>query len=200
MQALAIGDKAACTTMLSSASAAITKRLAGLATESASSISQAVVQLQMLQLLGEASASRSELTMLPPQGDLHSPHFISRTLHNLLHDSKSIAYKVSRTSTAVSIALGSVISGAAMGRGDHARPLEGLHAGLETRLQLYEPLVTLQKQVARLLGRPDMASQMLLCLATAARKNGRLPIAMNALHELQATLRCVDVAQRIHLW
>ena len=76
-------------------------------------------------------------------------------------------------------------------------PLECTHAGLETRLQLYEPLVTLQKHVARLLGQPDAASQMLLCLATAARKNGRLPIAMNALHELQATLRCVCCAQHM---
>ena len=64
-----------------------------------------------------------------------------------------------------------------------------LCAGLETRLQLYEPLVTLQKQVAGLLGHADRASQVLLCLATAARKSGRLPVAMTALHELQVTLR-----------
>ena len=49
--------------------------------------------------------------------------------------------------------------------------------------------MTLQKHVASLRGQVDSASQMLLCLATAARKNGRLPIAMNALHELQASLR-----------
>ena len=65
---MVLGDKEACASMLDSASAAITKRLAGVATESASSISQAMVQLQMLQLLGEASASRSKLTLLPPQG------------------------------------------------------------------------------------------------------------------------------------
>ena len=58
-------------------------------------------------------------------------------------------------------------------------------------MQLYEPLVTLQKHVASLLGQADKASQTLLCLATAARKTGRLPIAMNALHELQTTLKYV---------
>lgn len=56
-------------------------------------------------------------------------------------------------------------------------------------MRLYDPLVTLQKQVAGLLGHADRASQVLLCLATAARKSGRLPVAMNALHELQITLR-----------
>ena len=45
VQALIVGDKGACASMLDSASAAITQRLAGAATESASSISQAVVQL-----------------------------------------------------------------------------------------------------------------------------------------------------------
>ena len=49
--------------------------------------------------------------------------------------------------------------------------------------------MTLQKHVASLRGQVDSASQMLLHLATAARKNGCLPIAMNALHELQASLR-----------
>lgn len=49
--------------------------------------------------------------------------------------------------------------------------------------------MTLQKHVASLLGLADIASEMLMSLATAARKSGRLPIAMNALHELQATLR-----------
>ncbi len=73
MQAMEIGDKDACTSMLDSASAAVTKRLAGVATESASSISQAMVQLQMLQLLGEASAGESELTMLIPQGMSATP-------------------------------------------------------------------------------------------------------------------------------
>ena len=68
-----IGDKDACTSMLDSASAAVTKRLAGVSTESASSISQAMVQLQMLQLLGEASAGESELTMLIPQGMSATP-------------------------------------------------------------------------------------------------------------------------------
>ncbi len=61
-------------------------------------------------------------------------------------------------------------------------------------MQLYEPLVTLQKHVASLLGHADKAVQTLLSLAAAARKNGRLPIAMNALHELQETLRYVCVA------
>ena len=70
---------------------------------------------------------------------------------------------------------------------------ESLHAGLETRLQLYEPLVTLQKHVASLLGQADKATQTLLRLATAARKNGRLPISMNALHELQTALEYVRV-------
>ena len=49
--------------------------------------------------------------------------------------------------------------------------------------------MTLQKHVTSLLGQHDMASQTLLSLAAAARKNGRLPIAMSALHELQASLR-----------
>ena len=73
MQAMEIGDKDACASMLDSASAAVTKRLAGVATESASSISQSVVQLQMLQLLGEASAIGSDLNMLLPQGMSANP-------------------------------------------------------------------------------------------------------------------------------
>ncbi len=69
VQALANGDRETCACVLDSASAAITKRIAGVATESASSISQAVVQLQMLQLLGQASAGMSDVVMQPPQGE-----------------------------------------------------------------------------------------------------------------------------------
>ena len=68
----------------------------------------------------------------------------------------------------------------------------GPRAGMETRLQLYEPLVTLQKHVAALVDRDDEAAQILLHLAAAARRTGRLPIAMIALHELQTVCRCLD--------
>ena len=68
----------------------------------------------------------------------------------------------------------------------------GPYAGMETRLQLYEPLVTLQKRVAALVSRDDEAAQILIHLAAAARRNGRLPIAMTALHELHNNLRCPD--------
>ena len=57
-------------------------------------------------------------------------------------------------------------------------------------MQLLEPLVTLQKHVAKLSAKFDSAAHMQLCLAAAARKNGRLPIAMIALHELRTTFRC----------
>lgn len=57
-------------------------------------------------------------------------------------------------------------------------------------MQLLEPLVTLQKHVAKLSDKFDSAAHVQLCLASAARKNGRLPIAMIALHELRTTFRC----------
>ena len=52
--------------------------------------------------------------------------------------------------------------------------------------------MTLQKHVAALVSRDDEAAQILLHLAAAARRSGRLPIAMIALHELQTTFRCTD--------
>ena len=61
-------------------------------------------------------------------------------------------------------------------------------------MQLFEPLVTLQKHVAKLRGKYDSAAHLQLCLASAARKNARLPIAMIALHELRTTFRCSPVA------
>jgi hypothetical protein len=57
-------------------------------------------------------------------------------------------------------------------------------------MQLFEPLVTLQKHVAKLRDKYDSAAHLQLCLASAARKNGRLPIAMIALHELRTTFWC----------
>ena len=54
--------------VLDSAAAAIVQRIAGVATESAASISAAVVQLQMLQLLDSAHAGRIDLIQQPPTG------------------------------------------------------------------------------------------------------------------------------------
>ncbi len=66
-------------------------------------------------------------------------------------------------------------------------------------MQLFEPLVTLQKHVAKLRGSYESATRAQLCLAAAARKNGRLPIAMIALHELRATCRCSAEAPSEHI-
>ena len=69
LQALANGDMETLASVVDSACAAITRRIAGVATESAASINQATVQLQMLQLLGEACACPSTPLLDPPSGE-----------------------------------------------------------------------------------------------------------------------------------
>ena len=69
IQALANGDVDTLASVVDSACAAITRRIAGVATESAASINQATVQLQMLQLLGEACACPSTPLLDPPSGE-----------------------------------------------------------------------------------------------------------------------------------
>ena len=68
LQALANGDLETLASVVDSACAAITQRIAGVATESAASINQATVQLQMLQLLGEACTCPSTPLLDPPSG------------------------------------------------------------------------------------------------------------------------------------
>ena len=68
IQALANGDVETLASLVDSACAAITRRIAGVATESATSINQATIQLQMLQLLGEARACPSTPLLDPPSG------------------------------------------------------------------------------------------------------------------------------------
>ena len=69
IQALANGDVGTLASVVDSACAAITQRIAGVATESAASINQATIQLQMLQLLGEACTCPSTPLLDPPSGE-----------------------------------------------------------------------------------------------------------------------------------
>jgi hypothetical protein len=61
--------------------------------------------------------------------------------------------------------------------------------GSGERYELAEPLLALQRTLARVLRMPRAEAATLLCAARAARRAGRLTHAMAALHDLQATLR-----------
>jgi hypothetical protein len=67
----------------------------------------------------------------------------------------------------------------------------GMSAGAGGRFELQEPLSALRRALMRALGQPAGVAAALGQAARAARKAGRLPLALVALHALQAPdLRC----------
>ncbi|KAK9825683.1 hypothetical protein WJX81_003257 [Elliptochloris bilobata] len=163
LKALEGGDQERCSALLDGAGVAVVRALAAASTESAARVAPAIVRLQMLVALREAWALRWPGLAL-----------------GLATPDRGSSFSGVADGTAMEVDGDELLELDAIWRAREAA------AGAGGRYDLQEPLVALRQALMRALGRPDAVAAALGQAATAARKAGRLPHALAALHRLQA--------------